>query len=202
MFSNLLNNAAKYSPGGTPIELVARASHGSDVEVAVIDSGIGLAPGQADEIFEAFAQIDTSLERSRGGLGIGLTLVKRIVELHGGHIVAHSEGLGQGSRFSVLSAARADSGGVGASGASAQRRRRTCSCRALIVDDNHDSADTMAMMLKMLGHETHCVYDPRQTTGAVETFVPDVVFLDIGMPGLSGYDVARSLRSRASGARS
>jgi signal transduction histidine kinase len=198
VFSNLLNNAAKYSPADTSIEVVAE-SDGGEVGIAVIDTGIGLADGQAEEIFEAFAQVDTSLERSRGGLGIGLTLVRRIVELHGGRIVAHSEGLGRGSRFSVVLPLEPIPAATGTSVPSLQDAAARVSCRALIVDDNHDSADTMAMMLKMLGHETECVYDPRETIHAVETFAPDVVFLDIGMPGLSGYDVARSLRAVAAG---
>jgi signal transduction histidine kinase len=193
VFSNLLNNAAKYSPAETAIELVARAD-ADGFEVSIADSGIGLEPGRADEIFEAFAQIDTSLERSRGGLGIGLTLVKRIVELHGGRVDVHSEGLGRGSRFTVWlpmvpvpASAAAPSPVV--------TPATQASCRALIVDDNRDSADTLAMMLQMLGHETQCVYDPHHTLEAVESFAPDVVFLDIGMPGLSGYDVARRLRA-------
>jgi signal transduction histidine kinase len=199
VFSNVLNNAAKYSPADTSIELVAESDGGGAVEIAVIDSGIGLADGQAEEIFEAFAQVDTSLERSRGGLGIGLTLVRRIVELHGGRIVAHSDGLGLGSRFSVVLPLEPIPAAAGTSVPSLQGAAARVSCRALIVDDNHDSADTMAMMLKMLGHETQCVYDPRETIKAVERFAPDVVFLDIGMPGLSGYDVARSLRAAGPG---
>jgi len=198
VFSNLVNNAAKYSAPDTPIGLVA-ASDGERLEVSVTDAGIGLTPAQTSEIFELFAQIDTSVERARGGLGIGLTLVQRIVELHGGSVAAHSEGLGCGSRFTVTlplvalpevldapTIAPASTVAIGAA-----------RCRALIVDDNHDSADTLAMMLELLGHDTHCVYDPRQTDEAVQTFAPDVVFLDIGMPGRSGYDVARSLRSSA-----
>jgi signal transduction histidine kinase len=193
VFSNLLNNAAKYSPAETAIELVAHAD-ADGFEVSVIDSGIGLEPGRADEIFEAFAQVDTSLERSRGGLGIGLTLVKRIVELHGGRVDVYSDGLGRGCRFTVrlpilpVPASAAVPAPVPAPAAQA-------SCRALIVDDNHDSADTLAMMLQMLGHETQCVYDPHHTQEAVEAFAPDIVFLDIGMPGLSGYDVARRIRA-------
>ena len=193
VFSNLLNNAAKYSPAETAIELVAR-SDADGFEVSIIDSGLGLEPGRADEIFEAFAQVDTSLERSRGGLGIGLTLVKRIVELHGGRIDVHSEGLGRGSRFTVWLPLLP----VPASAAAPSPLVTPvvhAGCRALIVDDNHDSADTLAMMLQMLGHETRCVYDPHHTADAVESFAPDVVFLDIGMPGLSGYDVARRLRA-------
>ncbi|HEX5123647.1 MAG TPA: response regulator [Rhodanobacteraceae bacterium] len=192
VFSNLLNNAAKYSASGSPIALTA-SSDGNDVEIVVTDSGIGLAPGKTDEIFEAFAQIDTSVERSRGGLGIGLTLVKRIVELHGGRIQAHSEGLGQGSRFTVALPLEPIPAGV--SSPAPVHSTTSVRCRALIVDDNRDSADTLAMMLQMLGHDTECIYDPRQTNEAVSAFDPDIVFLDIGMPGLSGYDVARGLRA-------
>jgi signal transduction histidine kinase len=192
VFSNLLNNAAKYSATGSPIALTA-SSDGNDIEVVVTDRGIGLAPGKTDEIFEAFAQIDTSVERSRGGLGIGLTLVKRIVELHGGRIQAHSEGLGQGSRFTVVLPVEPIPAGVSAP--APVHSVASVRCRALVVDDNRDSADTMAMMLQMLGHDTECIYDPRQTSEAVAAFDPDIVFLDIGMPGLSGYDVARGLRA-------
>jgi len=192
VFSNLLNNAAKYSASGLPIALTA-TSNGNDVEIVVTDTGIGLAPGKTEEIFEAFAQVDTSVERSRGGLGIGLTLVKRIVELHGGRIVAQSDGLGLGSRFTVVLPLEPIPAGVAAT--TPQHSTASVRCRALIVDDNHDSADTMAMMLQMLGHETECIYDPRQTNDSVASFDPDIVFLDIGMPGLSGYDVARGLRA-------
>jgi len=194
VFSNLLNNAAKYSSTGSPIALTA-SSDGNHIEIAVADRGIGLAPGKTEEIFEAFAQVDTSVERSRGGLGIGLTLVKRIVELHGGRIAAHSEGLGQGSRFTVVLPLEPVPAGVTTSAPA--HSAASVHCRALIVDDNRDSADTLAMMLQMLGHETECIYDPHQTNEAVAAFDPDIVFLDIGMPGLSGYDVARGLRAAA-----
>jgi signal transduction histidine kinase/ActR/RegA family two-component response regulator len=194
VFSNLLNNAAKYSATGSPIALAA-SSDGHNIEIAVTDSGIGLAPGKTEEIFEPFAQVDTSVERSRGGLGIGLTLVKRIVELHGGRIVVHSEGLGQGSRFTVVLPLEPIPAGV--TMAAPAHSAANVRCRVLIVDDNHDSADTMAMMLQMLGHDTECIYDPRQTNATVASFDPDIVFLDIGMPGLSGYDVARGLRATA-----
>ncbi len=141
VFSNLLNNAAKYSPAETPIELVAR-SDADGIDVAVIDSGIGLDAGQADEIFEAFAQVDTSLERSRGGLGIGLTLVKRIVELHDGRVDVHSEGLGRGSRFTVHLPLVPVPREAAAAPPAVVETGTNASCRALIVDDNHDSADT------------------------------------------------------------
>jgi signal transduction histidine kinase/ActR/RegA family two-component response regulator len=198
VFSNLLNNAAKYSPTDTPIELAVNCD-GEKIEIEVVDSGLGLAPEQTEEIFEAFAQIDTSVDRSRGGLGIGLTLVKRIVELHGGSIAAYSEGLGRGSRFKVVLPLEPVPVAM-TSEPSNDETLAHVSCRALIVDDNHDSADTLAMMLKMLGHETHCVYDPQRAEESVQSFAPDVVFLDIGMPGRSGYDVARGLRATPAGA--
>ena len=203
VFSNLLSNAAKYSDAGTAIALDARVD-GEAVVVSVTDHGIGLTAEQAVEIFEPFTQIDTSIERARGGLGIGLTLVKRLVEMHGGGVVAHSDGLGQGCRFDVtLPLARAlpvaapalpepASAAATAAGAAAPRR-------ALVIDDNQDSADTLAMMLELLGHDTRRLYDPRAAVETVAAFAPDVVFLDIGMPGLSGYDVARLLRASKAG---
>ncbi len=198
VFSNLLNNAAKYSPADTAIELTA-VRDGASIEISIADHGIGLDGTRIDEIFEAFAQIDTSIERARGGLGIGLTLVKRIVELHGGHVVAKSDGLGRGSRFTVtlpIEAAPAAGASVVETAPASLPQVR---CRALIVDDNRDSADTLAAVLGLLGHETRCVYDPHLTVGAVQAFDPDIVFLDLGMPGLSGYDVARELRANGSG---
>jgi signal transduction histidine kinase len=199
VFSNLLNNAAKYSPADTPIALSVE-SDGATIEIQVKDTGVGLAPEQTQTIFEAFAQVDTSVERSRGGLGIGLTLVKRIVELHGGSIAAYSEGLGRGSCFKVALPIESVPVAMTDAAPSTGDTVANTLCRALIVDDNHDSADTLAMMLTLLGHQTHCVYDPYKAEEAAQSFAPDVVFLDIGMPGRSGYDVARSLRATPSGA--
>jgi CheY-like chemotaxis protein len=131
-------------------------------------------------------------------------VVKDVIDLAYGELTSrrvavHSEGLGRGSRFSVVLPRGPIPAGLASPGPAPAGAASKVRCRALIVDDNHDSADTMAMMLKMLGHETHCVYDPRLTGDAVTTFAPDVAFLDIGMPGLSGYDVARSLRVEAGG---
>ncbi|HEY6984869.1 MAG TPA: response regulator [Rhodanobacteraceae bacterium] len=203
VFSNLLNNAAKYSPPDTPIELAARWIN-DHVEISVTDHGIGLTAEQTSEIFELFAQADTSVDRARGGLGIGLTLVRRIVEMHGGVAVAYSEGLGRGSRFTVTlpaeiatvtsEALTPNASPMATEGAGLVRRR------VLVVDDNRDSADTLAMMLQLLGHATCRLYDPHMTAEVVHTFAPDIVFLDIGMPGLSGFDVARVLRKTADGA--
>jgi len=197
VFSNLLNNAVKYSDPGTPISL--QVTHeGRTVTVSVSDRGIGLSAAHAREIFELFAQVDTSVERARGGLGIGLTLVKRIVEMHGGSVHAISDGPGHGSRFVVqlplpdMEAQPEPDAPPAVTGPATHQR-------VLVVDDNHDSADTLAMMLEVLGHEAQRVYDPHAALAAVQAFAPHVLFLDIGMPGLSGYDLARELRAAPGG---
>ncbi|HEU4813823.1 MAG TPA: response regulator [Xanthomonadaceae bacterium] len=204
LFANLLNNAAKYSDPGGRIDVVATAE-GDDVEVCVRDRGIGLAPEQMDSIFDLGSQVDTAIERTRGGLGIGLTLVQKLVQMHGGRIRVRSPGLGQGAEFRVHLPRRMP--GVVADDDSADRPAAPAAapgaapCRALVVDDNRDAADTLAMMLELLGHETRRLYDPHAVPAEVEAFAPDVVFLDVGMPGLSGYDLARLLRSQPGGDR-
>ncbi len=196
VFSNLLNNAVKYSDPGQPI-VVKVDCDGGQVEVSIIDHGIGLRREDAREIFELFTQVDTSVERARGGLGIGLTLVRRIVEMHGGQVQARSEGLGQGCSFSVylplLEQTHEPAPAPAARPANAPRRR------VLVVDDNQDSADTLAMMLELLGHDSRRLYDPHEAVDAVAAFEPQVVFLDIGMPGLNGYELARRLRAAPGG---
>ena len=199
VFSNLLANAVKYSDAGTQIELEAKHG-GGRLTVSVDDHGIGLTRDQFSRIFEPFTQLDTSVERSQGGLGIGLSLARRIVEMHGGTIDVASAGPGKGSRFAVelplpLVGQTAPAPGEPVTEEIPSGIRR----RALIIDDNEDSADTLAMMLQLFGHETQCLYDPRQTHDVVGAFSPDIVFLDIGMPGLSGHDVARSLRAVPAG---
>ncbi|QGW63559.1 response regulator [Lysobacter soli] len=192
VFANLLNNAAKYSDAKGRIELGA-ALEGEEVQVWIRDSGIGLTAEQMETVFEMFHQVDTTVERSRGGLGIGLTLVQRLTEMHGGRVEVHSEGPNRGSTFrvrlprSATTEASPPTPAPTRDSASAQRR-------VLIVDDNHDAADTLAMMVRLLGHETRAVYDPQTVEGEVSAFGPEIVFLDVGMPGRSGYDVARALR--------
>ncbi len=202
VFSNLLSNAAKYSDPGTPIEVNAQVDD-EGVVVEVRDHGIGLTEAQAARIFELFAQVDTSMERSRGGLGIGLTLVRQLVEMHGGTITVDSDGLGRGSNFRVHlpaavladAAPEGDAGGPVASETPVQVR-----CRVLVLDDNKDAADTLAMMLGLLGHDVQCLYEPEHAAALVEDFDPEIVFLDIGMPGVSGYEIARTLRRSPLGA--
>jgi len=192
VFSNLINNAAKYSDPGAPITMVLDRAD-ADVEIGVIDRGIGLSSDQQEWIFDLFAQVDTTLERARGGLGIGLTLSRNIVEMHGGQLRVESGGLGQGSCFTV----RLPVPDLEEPVAPVERREiaSKTSCRVLIVDDNVDSADSLAMILDLLGHATKCLTDPSQAVDAARLFNPDVVFLDIGMPGMSGYEVAKALRA-------
>jgi signal transduction histidine kinase len=220
VFANLLNNAAKYSEAGSIIELHAEDT-ASGVVVRVRDSGIGLTPEQIGSVFELFSQADTSIERARGGLGIGLTLVRTLVTLHGGEVSASSDGPGRGSEFQVRLSRSAGSGAK-ADAAAAESEERgpagdepLAACvqgqppghaaarpgRALIVDDNHDAADTLALMLSMIGLETRCIYDPQRVEDAVAAFAPELVFMDVGMPGRSGYDVARALRAAHGGER-
>ncbi len=199
VFSNLLSNAVKYSDIGSPIEIAARATDDS-VEISFIDHGIGLGDDQQERIFELFTQVDTAVERARGGLGIGLALARRIVEMHEGQLSVESPGLGRGSCF-VVRLPRTDLGEIPmpSSIPAPANAQSGGQCRVLVVDDNQDAADTLAMMLQLLGHQAHCIYDPRAVVDAVDAFVPDIVFLDIGMPGLSGYDVARNLRAHSGG---
>ena len=200
VFSNLLGNAVKYSDPGEPITLAASCTEDL-ATVAVQDRGIGLTGDQITRIFEPFTQVAAS-ERSRGGIGIGLTLARQIVEMHGGTIHASSAGLGHGSRFEVRLPLRAQAAETPAAIAGDAREPvREEPRRVLIVDDNQDSADTLAMMLQLLGHATRCIYDPRLSCGAATEFAPDIAFLDLGMPGLDGCEVARALRAQPDGAR-
>ena len=197
VFSNLLSNAAKYSDDGVPIEIVATRNE-TTLDISVIDHGIGLSEDQLDRIFEMFEQVDTTLERSRGGLGIGLTLGRHIVDLHAGKLVAQSEGLGKGARFVVslpLSLIAAEP----LPAVSPPEHDAATPRRVLVVDDNADAAATLGTILQLLGHAAHCLNDPHEVVQCVEAFAPEIVFLDIGMPGLNGYDVARQLRAHPAG---
>ncbi|HJT50573.1 MAG TPA: ATP-binding protein, partial [Nitrosospira sp.] len=192
--SNLLNNAAKYTSKGGRIELSAERD-GSEVIIRVRDNGVGLKSEALSEVFELFSQIGKTLDRSQGGLGIGLALVKRLVEMHNGSIVAESQGLGQGSTFVVrlpLAATQIIKRQVAGAGDS-------CSLsvprRILVVDDNVDGAETLAMLLMLSGHTVETVHTGPDALKAAQTFQPNVMFLDIGLPGLSGYEVAQQLRS-------
>jgi PAS domain S-box-containing protein len=194
VFANLLNNSAKFTEKSGRIWLSAER-HGSDVLVKVKDTGIGIPAEMLPKIFEMFTQADRSLERSRSGLGIGLSLVQRLVEMHGGRVEAHSEGPGTGSEFIVRLSVVLEPG-RGAPWAGAGDMHRAPHCRILIVDDNKDSALSLAMLLRMLGHETRTAHDGLEGVEAAKDFRPNVVLLDIGLPKLSGYDVCRSIRAQ------
>jgi PAS domain S-box-containing protein len=194
VLSNLLTNAAKYTDPEGMIRVVARPTSDS-VMIHVIDNGIGIAQGALPGIFEMFSQITSTQDRSDGGLGIGLALAKGLVELHGGRIDVKSRGLGQGSEFTV----RLPIGILGAA-----RRPKpeglldesaAVSRRILLADDNQDSAESLAMLLRMEGHEVVVVHDGPEALAAVPGFNPGFILLDIGMPGLNGYEVARKIRT-------
>ncbi len=192
---NLLSNAAKYTdPGGRiDVELQRR---GDQAELRVRDSGIGMSEEELDRIFTPFEQADRTIDRSKGGLGIGLTITKRLVELHGGRIAASSEGPGKGSEFVVTLPLPPDVAAVPASAAPPATGRPV---RVLVVDDNVDAADTMVLLLKSLGHEVAVAYDGLGALEKADELTPDVVLLDIGLPGIDGYEVARRLRQRMPG---
>jgi PAS domain S-box-containing protein len=190
---NLLNNAAKYTPRGGQIRISAEREHTAAV-LRVHDSGIGLAPEHLGSVFDMFSQVAPALERSQGGLGIGLALARGLVELHGGHIEAHSAGSGQGSEFVVrmpLAAAMP----ARESGEQARPGGPAPALRVLVVDDNRDAAESLAMILELTGHEVALAHDGPAALEAAERFTPDLVLLDIGMPGMNGYEVARRLRA-------
>ena len=201
VFANLLSNASKYSDPGSAIELSARADE-DGIEVLVRDSGIGLDEEQARRIFELFVQADTAIERASGGLGIGLTLVQQLVEMHGGKVSVHSDGPGRGSEFRVqLPAALSDAGASHAQAPVAAPPDLVSGDgrRALVLDDNRDAADTLAMMLELMDFDVLTLYDPATFDAAFADFGPEVVFLDVGMPGRSGYDVASDMRAMPGG---
>jgi signal transduction histidine kinase/CheY-like chemotaxis protein len=192
---NVLTNAAKYSDRGGQIRIQTRASP-DDVFIEVSDNGAGIPAELMPEIFELFVQGDRTLDRSQGGLGIGLAVVKKLIEMHGGQVTARSDGLGLGSTFELrLPRARsAQAADAVTAGSKASVRR------IMIVDDNVDAADSLAMLLSLEGHETECVYSAAAGLQRVIAFAPDVVLLDIGLPDTDGYEVARRLRALPAGA--
>jgi CheY-like chemotaxis protein len=200
VLGNLLTNAAKYTPKRG--QIVLRAEQDADgVLISVEDNGIGLRPESLRSIFGMFSQVDHSFERSTGGLGIGLALVKGLTEMHGGSVRAESAGPGQGSRFMV----RLPSIGVGG-----EERARAVSTRPiadkprrriLVADDNRDAVDSLATMLRLSGNEVHTAHDGVEAVERAEAIQPDVVLMDVGMPRMNGYDATRRIRSQTWGER-
>jgi CheY-like chemotaxis protein len=193
VLANLLNNAAKYMDRGGKISLSAGLEKNSLV-VRIRDTGIGISEDVLPRIFDMFTQADASLQRSQGGLGIGLTLAKRLVEMHGGAISARSAGVGQGSEFTVrlptIEDAPMDHATAGVSDDVSAGRGR----RVLIVDDNRDTAKSMEALLRLSGHIVQSAHDGGEAIAAAAAFQPEVILLDIGLPVMDGYEVARRIR--------
>ena len=199
VFINLLNNAAKFTPDGGRIAVTVECAEGlpdgsTEVLVRVRDSGIGIAAEWLDKVFDPFMQADAGLERTRGGLGIGLTLARRLVEMHGGRIEARSEGLGEGSEI-IVRLAMQPNATIPDTAHAPHEARSVSRRRVLIVDDNRDSAESLTLLLQSLGHEAQCLHDGREAVEYAPQYEPDVVLLDIGLPGMSGNDVVRQLRT-------
>jgi len=195
VFGNLLNNACKFTDKGGRIWLTG-AVEGDQVVVRVRDTGIGLAKDQLGRIFELFAQVDNSLERARDGLGLGLTLVKKLVEMHYGSVEACSSGPGRGSEFLVRLPLLRDPPPTAPREQSGVKPQTVVARRILVVDDNRDSANSLAMLLKLLGHTVDTAHDGLEAVERAATFRADVILLDIGMPRLNGYEAARRIRQQ------
>ncbi len=196
VFSNLLNNAAKYTDRGGQIRLGLRKET-ELVIITVSDTGIGLPKTMLSSVFDMFTQVDRTSGRSGGGLGIGLTLAKRLVEMHGGTISARSEGLGMGSEFIVTLPVASDEGGNPAEFSDSNIHGNLTCRKVVVVDDNKDSADTLGRLLRTLGMEVRVANDGQAALHLVESCRPDLVFLDLGMPGMDGFEVARRIRSQS-----
>ncbi len=199
VLSNLLNNAAKFTPRGGRVVLAAARSN-DGVSIRVADTGIGIEPAMLGEIFDMFIQADNRLERTMGGLGIGLTLVRHFVEMHGGNVHASSAGRNCGSEFVVwLPLAEASPSPVAPRGVVEQRNPARQGLRILVVDDNRDNADSMSALLAFLGNEVQTVNEGAKALESIARAPPDVALLDIGMPHMNGYDVAAQIRAQPCG---
>lgn len=194
--SNLLNNAAKYTPAGGLITLGLRAE-GPRIAITVTDTGIGIPDDMQAKVFQLFTQIDDHLQRSQGGLGIGLALVRQLVELHGGSVDAYSAGPGTGSRFTIRLPIRSAPIQLHEAKHPRQEAPSFRPLRVLVVDDNPIIADTLGMMLEDIGHEFEAVHDGREALDVARHYHPDVILLDIGLPGMNGYEVCKAFRCDA-----
>lgn len=195
VFVNLLTNAAKYTERGGRIEVLVQRNRDT-VNVTVSDDGIGIPVDQLERVFDMFSQVESTVDRSRGGLGIGLSLVRHLVELHGGRVLAHSDGPGRGSTFTVslpLPARTLEESTIVGNAAANDLPHRL---RILVVEDNHDGAETLTTLLRTMGHEVHVVLDGGVAVEAATRFRPELVLLDLGLPTLDGYQVCRRLREQ------
>ena len=194
VFGNLLNNAAKYGEPGGHIHLVARRD-GSEAVVRIVDDGIGIEPTMLPHVFELFTQERRAQHRAQDGLGIGLTLVRTLVEMHGGRVDASSDGRGCGAEF-VVRLPLADHASDAATGIDPLLAAESSdpNLRILIVDDNEDAANSLGMVLDMLRIDNRISYSGEEAITLVDAYGPDAILLDIGMPGMDGYEVARKIR--------
>jgi PAS domain S-box-containing protein len=193
--ANLLNNAAKYTPNGGEIALAVTV-RAANVELEIVDNGIGMAPDLVERVFDLFTQAERSSDRSSGGLGLGLALVKSLVELHGGQVAAASHGAGKGSTFTVvLPRMHAQPADNATPGASASALTAPARLSILVVDDNVDAAEVLCMLLEESGHEVSVEHDAHQALERAALLVPDAALLDIGLPDMDGLELARRLRS-------
>lgn len=197
VFANLLNNAAKYTESRGHIRLIAQR-RGGEAVVSVIDSGVGIPAEMLPHVFDLFAQVDRSLGRAQGGLGIGLALVRNLVEMHGGRVEVHSDGMGRGSEFSAY-LPLAEDRPMQPIMPDKPPRQLGPLCRMLVVDDNQDAADSLGLLLEALEYEVRVVYDGATALSILGEFKPAVVLLDIGMPDMDGYETARRIRQRPEG---
>lgn len=195
-FGNLLNNSAKYSESNGFIELSASADKG-EATVRICDKGIGISPDVLPHIFELFVQADHTSMKAQGGLGIGLTLVKNLIEMHGGTVSATSEGLGKGAEFIVRLPLSFASTETESHAEGEDSFPPIIGHRLLVVDDNLDAASSLSMLLKLQGHDVRVAHDGQTAIHTAITFAPQAIFLDIGLPGMDGFDVARKIRSTA-----
>ncbi|WP_246173447.1 PAS domain-containing hybrid sensor histidine kinase/response regulator [Limnoglobus roseus] len=194
VLANLLNNAAKYTPHGGQISLSAQAE-GEEAVIRVLDTGVGIPPDMLPKVFDMFTQVGTSLERSQGGLGIGLTLVRRLVEMHGGRVTVESPGTGKGSTFTVhLPLATRSPKASEIAGGDPGPEKSKASLDILVVDDNRDSAESLGMLLEIGGHTVKTAHDGPEALQILARFRPQLILLDLGLPGMSGYEIARRIR--------
>jgi PAS domain S-box-containing protein len=199
VISNLLNNAARYTERGGRISLVAKQDP-SGVMIRVSDTGIGIPEDVLPRVFDMFVQGTSGRSRATGGLGIGLALARRLVELHGGTIAAHSAGPGMGSEFSIQLPVAAESGTAGAAHGKDGDATPQAALRVLVVDDNKDAADSLAALLRMMGNDVRVTHDGLEAVAAAAAYEPDVALLDVGLPSLNGYEVAQRIRARCAAA--
>jgi CheY-like chemotaxis protein len=200
VLSNILNNSAKYTASSGKISLAVEAQ-GGEVIVRVQDNGVGIASEMLSSIFEMFVQAESAMELAQGGLGIGLTLAQRLTQLHAGRLEVASEGLGKGSVFTLRLPLHVEANDLSAHSPKDLRDADTIRAprKILVADDNRDAADTLAMLLRTGGHDVCVANDGLEAVEKAESNRPDVVFLDIGMPKLNGYDAARCIRAQTWG---